>query len=326
MDYISIPKVELHCHLDGSLDVDTTLELLKNQGRNYTKDDLVKEMTVEPGCTSLAEYLQKFDLPISVMQTEEELERCAYGVAKNAAADGVKYLETRFAPQFHRQKGLNYRQIIESVQRGLDKAKNDTGIETGIIVCAMRHMSDEENIEMFRAAREFFGAGVVAGDLAGGEVGNPVCNYGALFDELKKLEMPYTIHGGEQREAANVSGAIEFGASRVGHGIAAMQDETIMKMAKENDILFEMCPTSNLQTKAVEDLSNYPILKFMEYGIKISLNTDNRTVSGITLSDDYKLIADTFKLTETDFKKIYKDAVAKSFAPETVKSLLLNMQ
>ena len=186
----------------------------------------------------------------------------------------------------------------------------------------MRNLSDDINNQMLRAARAYLGSGVVACDLAGGEVGNPIAKYKAVFAEAKKLGMPYTIHGGEQLEASNVTGAIELGASRIGHGVAISHNEAAKKMVIDNDILLEICPTSNLQTKAVDSLEDYPIYEFLDAGIKFNINTDNRTVSGISLIDEYKLVTKHFGLTETDYKKIYKDAVEKSFAADDVKGIL----
>lgn len=323
MDYRQIKKAELHCHLDGSLDIPTTLEILKSEGKDYTLESLTKEMTVSPGCTSLEEYLQKFALPGSVMQTKEQLETLSYGLGKTAAGDGVKYIETRFAPSFHKQKGLSFAEIIESVDAGLKKAEAEFGIKTGIIVCAMRGLELEENLAMVKAAREFLGNGVVSCDLAGAETPYPVSQFADVFALAKKLDMPYTIHAGECGDPKSVWGAIELGASRIGHGVASVKDKNVMKLVKDKGILLELCPTSNLQTKAFDDISEYPILQFLDAGIKVNLNTDNRTVSGIDLTNEYELIGNTFMLTERDFDEMYQAAIETSFASDDVKNTLL---
>ncbi len=360
MELFRESKIELHCHLDGSLDVDTTLGILKNDpgldlenlvggvtGKalfwdyrekfpykpeysnlkeliaDLSADELKTYLTVGEGCRDLMEYLTRFDLPLAVLQTEYALEQSAYGFAMAAARENIRYIEARFAPTSHRQLGLEFNQIIDAVLRGLKRAKADTGIITNVIVCAMRGLSAEENLEMFKAAREYLNLGVCAADLAGNEAAYPANEFLTLFSEVKKLGMPFTLHAGECGSLINVKDSIEMGAGRIGHGVAAGKSEEVMKLAKKSGVGFELCPSSNLQTKAVESLDNYPVETFFEQQIFYNINTDNKTVSGITLTGEMELIQGQFGFDEDFWTTNYLNGVHMAFASDDVKERLV---
>ena len=162
-------KIELHCHLDGSLGLDFVDEMLREQGIIYERSELEEKLRVNPDCTSLTEYLERFDLPLLCLQTRDGLKRAAYELVENVASEGVKYIEVRFAPMLSIMKGLNCSEVIASVVEGLEEAGKTYGVFVSAIVCAMRHHSLEQNMEMLRAARKFVGKGVCALDLAGDE-------------------------------------------------------------------------------------------------------------------------------------------------------------
>lgn len=321
--YKDLPKIELHCHLDGSLDVDTTREILSARGKDFTREELVDLMQVPEDCTSLAEYLKRFALPNEALQTQEDIRKSTKAFALNAAAENVKYLETRFAPQFSTAEGLSYRQVLESVEAGLRDAREATGIRTGIIVCGMRGIPMETNLDMLKAAREMLGAGVVACDLAGDEASYPATEFVEFFDMAKKYDMPYTIHAGECGSCKNIIDSIDMGAKRIGHGIAMMKDKTTMDYVISHHIGVEMCPTSNLQTKAVAGIEEYPFMKFFEAGVCLNLNTDNRTVSNVDLTGEFGLIDKLYGIGQDGFTQIYKNGVEMIFADDAVKHELL---
>lgn len=318
-----MPKMELHCHLDGSMNIDVTRELLQDMGESYTNEELKDLLEAPEDCQSLAEYLTRFDLPIRCIQTKEGLKKSAKAVAMDAAAENVKYIEVRFAPTFSTNEGLSVCEIIESVQAGLVEAEAQADIKTGIIVCGMRHLPMETNLAMLKEARELFGAGVVACDIAGDEKAFPNSAYKEFFDMAKKLEMPYTIHSGECGNAENIRTAMEFGAKRVGHGIAMGRDLALIKECARYGLGVEMCPTSNLQTKAIASFEEYPIRSFIAAGVPISINTDNRTVSGTNSTREFERVIERFALTEDELAKVYRDSVEMSFATDDVKHTLL---
>ncbi|WP_035795552.1 adenosine deaminase [Butyrivibrio sp. WCD3002] len=323
MDFKSLPKIELHCHLDGSLDLQTTRILLAERGESYESDELADLMQVPDSCESLTEYLKRFDLPNHCLQDAEGIEESSYALAKNAAAENVKYLEVRFAPAFSTSKGMSFRDIIESVEKGLSRARSDFDIETGIILCTMRGLDEDVNKSVVKIGREMLGSGVVACDIAGDEAAYPISMYADLFKYAKEIGLPYTIHGGETGIVSNITGAIDLGAKRIGHGIAMIKDPDLMKFCGSNKIGTEICPTSNIQTKAYQRIEDCPILKFMEHGIPVSLNTDNRTVSNITCTEEYKKLDKAFGLNEDVVRRIYEDSVDMTFTSDDVKDKLL---
>jgi len=320
-----MPKIELHCHLDGSLDLANTRELLAERGEEYDIKRLAHLMQVDDDCRSLADYLERFTLPNHCLQDAEGLKSSAYWLARNAASENVKYLEVRFAPAFSMGQGLSTNQIIESVEAGLAKARAEFDIETGIIVCMMRgFVDDENNLKMVRAAREMLGSGVVACDIAGDEDAHPMALQTELFNEVKRLGMPYTIHAGETGNIQNVRDAIALGTKRLGHGIAMANDVDLMNYCSSHKIGVELCPTSNIQTRAYDDIKDCPISIFMERGIPVSLNTDNRTVSNTNLTKEFNKIVDAFGFDEEQLKTIYINSVEMSFASDEVKNNLIN--
>ncbi len=323
MDYMKIPKIELHCHLDGSMGLELIQRLLMENGEQMSESELRAKIEAPDDCQSLAEYLDKFTLPINLLQTGHGLEETAYNLAKTAAAENVKYIEVRFAPTSHMSKGLRVLDEIESIQKGLLKAQKEAGIYSGILVCAMRHLDMETNIEMLRAAREMYGAGVVGCDIAGDEKPHTNMEYKAFFDEARRLGMPFTIHSGECGNAENVAEAVELGAKRVGHGIAMYKRPDIIRLCSDKRIGVEMCPVSNIQTKAVKDFNAYPFEAFYKAGIPVSINTDNRTVSNTSCIKEWEILSQIYDFTEEDVERIYRDSVEVSFASDDIKDKLL---
>jgi adenosine deaminase len=320
----NMPKIELHCHLDGSLGVPLVQRLLREMGEEHSTEELREALTAPQDCGSLAEYLEKFDLPLRCLQTKEGLFAAAEDLALAAAKEHVRYLEVRFAPSFSTAQGLSVREVIESVQKGLLSAEQKRDIRTGILVCTMRNLDAATNLAMLKEAREFLGAGVVGCDLAGDEKAYPTADFHDVFEAAKKYGMPFTIHAGECGSAESVRTAIELGAKRIGHGIAMSGHPDLLALCAQKKIGVELCPTSNLQTKAVTDFSGYPFKEFYEANIPLSINTDNRTVSDTTCTDEYMRLADAGMFTEAMCEKIYHAALASSFASDDTKQELWN--
>ena len=323
MNFRNIPKIELHCHLDGSMSIDVTSRLLQEKGIDMPEEELKRKLEAPDDCSSLSEYLERFDLPISILQTQHGLEESAYDLAKNAAVENVKYIEVRFAPIFSTSQGLKIPEIIESVQKGLNRAQNDYGIFSGIIVCAMRHLDMDTNISVLHQSMELFNAGVVGCDIAGDEKLHTNLEYKEFFDEAKRLGIPFTIHSGECGNANNIIEAIELGAGRIGHGIAMKGRTDIIRQCSQKKIGIEMCPNSNIQTKAIDDFANYPFPEYFKNDVMISINTDNRTVSNTTCTKEWEMLSRIYDFNSDDIKKIYKDSVEMSFASDDIKDKLL---
>ncbi|MFI3210369.1 MAG: adenosine deaminase [Peptostreptococcaceae bacterium] len=318
-----LPKIELHCHLDGSVRAETIIDIAKKENVNlpiYDKEELRKHISIIENCECLDEYIEKFDLTNLVMQNKYGLERIAYEVLEDASLENVKYIEIRFAPQLHRLNGLNYDEIIQSVINGVKKAEKDFDIKGNVIISTMRHMSEESGMEVIEVAKKYLGKGVVAFDMAGKEDEGFCITYNNLIKKAKEENFNITLHAGEQASYKNVIDAINLGATRIGHGIKIINSKETMDLVKEKNILLEMCPTSNIQTSNASDYVTYPFKKFLDYGIVASLNTDNRTVSNITLTKEYENIFNTLDFDL--YKRNYLETVNASFSNEETKDWL----
>lgn len=328
MNFEKLPKIELHCHLDGSVRPSTIIELanMKNIDIPSKNIDEIKNLMVAPkDCKSLDEYLKRFELPGLIMQDEDSLERIAFELMEDASKENIVYIEIRFAPLLHINKGLNTKQVIESVLKGIKRAESIYDIKGNLILSCMRTMSVESSYDVIEAGKEYLNNGVVAVDLCSSE-NEQFCE---KFEEPIYLARSYgyriTIHAGETGIGENVYDAITLlKAERIGHGVFIKDCEKAYNLVKENNVTLEMCPTSNLQTKAIKNIENYPLNNFHKDGIKVSLNTDNRTVSDIDLTNEYNIIFNNFEMSEDDYKTIYLNSVEASFADENTKNKLRN--
>ncbi len=314
-ELLNLPKIELHCHLDGSLSRDF---VEKRLGRPVREE----ELGVSDDCKSLAEYLEKFDLPGRCIMDEEGLEEAAYDVLRSMRQENVCYGEIRFAPLLSETDSMSCRQVIEATLRGLEKGKEEFGIEYGLITCAMRHHSIEENRRMLKVARDYLGQGVCGADLAGAEAPFPMSGFMDLFSEVKAMGMPFTIHAGECGDPKNIIDSVAVGAARVGHGIAMRGHKDLIRSMADKKIGVEMCPISNLQTKAVETMEDYPIREFLDAGVLVTVNTDNRTVSNTTLVKELEFIQKQYGVRDEEVLLLMKNAVDAAFADDAVKERL----
>ena len=327
MDINNLPKIELHCHLDGSLRVETVIELAKKENiqlDSYDYDYVKNLLTVEEDCDSLDEYLKRFDLPNEVLQTKENLRRASYELLEDAVKDNVKYIEVRFAPIFHTKKGLALEEIIESVIDGIRDAENKYDIKGNVIISCIRGLDLEHVYESINASEKYLGKGVVAIDLAASEREDFAYEYIEAMKIAKEKGFRITIHAGETGFGKNVRDAINLlGAERIGHGVYIFNDVEAYKLVKENGITLEMCPKSNLDTKAVNSYEEHPIYKYHKDNIKVNLSTDNRTVSNINLNQETNKLVETFKVGIDEYKKIYINSVNAAFCDDETKAMLL---
>ncbi|MCI8583231.1 MAG: adenosine deaminase [Dorea sp.] len=317
-ELIRLPKIEQHCHLDGSLSRTFVQEKL---GREVSES----ELEVAADCTSLNEYLDKFVLPCSCIEDADGLRRAGYDFISQMKKENVVYTEVRFAPLNPAHESMKLDRVFDSLLEGLEKGKQEFGVEYNVIVCAMRHHSEETNRNMFRAARGFLGAGVCAGDLAGAEALYPMSEFKNLFEEVRKLGLPFTIHAGECGNAANIADAIHVGAGRIGHGIAMGGNPGLQALCREKKIGIEMCPISNLQTRAVESASEYPLREFLNARLAVTINTDNRTVSNTSLSKELEFVQRVYGITDEEIILMMRNAVDTLFADDGVKNRLLRL-
>ena len=314
--------IDLHLHLDGSLSLASVRELAAMQNIPVPEDDreLLKILQVGPDCRDLNEYLEKFAFPCSLMQTPAAITRAVSNLCRELAAQGLLYAEIRFAPQFHTNQGLSQMQVVQAAVAGLDSSV----FRANLILCCMRGAGNHaQNLETVEVAEHFFGRGVCAVDLAGAEALVPTEDFVDLFRLAAEKWVPYTIHAGEACGPDSVWTALSCGTRRLGHGVRSTEDVTLMSRLAADGVTLELCPTSNLNTSIFEKLEDYPLMELMEAGIPVTVNTDNMTVSGVTLESEMEMLARTFPLTEEHFKTLARNAVNASFASQGDKAWLL---
>ncbi len=326
MNINKMPKIELHCHLDGSVRPETLFELSKKEGLNLgveSIEEFRKLVEVPDDCKSLDEYLEKFDIANKVMQTKENLTRITYELMEDVAQDNVKYIEIRFAPLLHINKGLTFEEIVESVICGIKRAEEEFDIYGNLILSCMRTMPVEACFEVVEKGAKYLGKGVVAIDLCSSER----ANFPEVFQEpinlAEKLGYRITIHAGETGIGENVLKSIDLlHAERIGHGVYSKDCPEAYKLLKEKNITLEVCPTSNVHTKAVASYEEHPMKAYFEDGIKVTMNTDNMTVSNTDLNKEYQILEDKNIFTEEDYKQMYSYSIEASFASEDIKNKL----
>lgn len=326
MDLFKLPKIDLHCHLDGSVRPETIIDIANKENiklDSYDINEIKKEIIVPLNCSSLNEYLGAFTIPNLVMQSKEDLRRIAFELYEDAAKENVKYMEVRFAPVLHTVRGLTLEEVIESVLIGIHDAEKKFDIKGNLILGCMRFMSVEKAFEVIEAGRKFLDKGVVAVDLCAGEEEGFCRKFIEPITLAKEYGYRITIHAGETGIGENVLEAVKLlEAERIGHGVYIKDCEEAYKIVKEKHITLEICPTSNVQTKAVSSFENHPIYDFYKDGINISINTDNRTVSDTTMTNEIQIVNEYFHMTFEDYKNIYNMSVKASFASKNIKNEL----
>jgi len=319
-------KAELHLHLDGSLRPESVIDIAKLEKieiPSYNKDEVMKYLRVDNGNKDLVEYLKKFDVPCKVMQSRYSLTRVAYELAEDLAREGYVYAEVRFAPQLHIKGGLSLDEVVEAVSEGLAQAMSEYDITCNLLLCILRHRPVETAWEVLELAKRYFGQGVVGIDLAGDEKGYPSSLFNDIFKGAKEAGIPFTIHAGEALGAESIWEALKMGAKRIGHGIRAYEDRELMEYLRDNDIYLECCPVSNYHTKALADFKDYPLKEYLDYGLKICLNTDNRTVSDTNYMREIEFLGDYTPLTEEEICRLSENAVRGAFISDSEKLRLL---
>jgi adenosine deaminase len=312
-----LPKVELHCHLDGSLRIETVFDLAQKDKIHLPAsniDDLHKALVIGNKRCSLEEYLSRFDITLSVMQTPESLERCAYELIEDVAKENVRYIEIRYSPILHTQKDMTPEDSIIAVRTGLRKAEKDFGVKSGIIVCGIRNISSEVSLKLADITVRYKNRGVVGFDLAGAEENFPAKDHREAFYMILNHNINATIHAGEAFGSSSIHQAVHYcGAHRIGHGTRLKEDKDLMQFINDHRIPLEICLTSNWQTQSIRSLKYHPIKYYYDQGIRVTLNTDNRLMSGTTLTDEFLLARRLFGFGLYDFREFTIIAMKSAF-------------
>ncbi|MEZ4703319.1 MAG: adenosine deaminase [Rhodothermales bacterium] len=291
-DILSWPKAELHCHLDGSLRLSTLLDEARAQGKRAllpadSLEGLQEALRQIDHSESLEAYLAWFRYTIPVMQSAPALRRIAYELAEDNARENVRYLEVRFAPVLHRDEGMTLEAIVEAVLDGLRAAEQDFSIRTNLTICGLRDRYASASLRQAELAVAYKHRGVSAFDLAGGEAGNPSKAHLSAFYYARNHLLNLTIHAGESWGPDSIHQALFFGgAHRIGHGTSLHQDPELMQYVVDHQVPLEICPTSNVQTHVVPGYAEHPLRRYVDAGIPITINTDNRLFSRTTVTDE----------------------------------------
>lgn len=306
---------ELHLHLDGSLRPKTVFELSKRENINLGNlEDVKSNMIVPTNCQSLNEYLEGFDLPLMFLQRPEYIERVSFELGEDLYNLGLEYGEIRFAPQSFTKGGLTQREVIKSSIKGIKKAIDKYKIKLGLILCSMRGSNNKnENLETLNLVSDYLEDVVCGFDLAGAEGIFPTSDYEDLFLLAKKKDLPFTIHAGEASGAESVWKALELGAKRIGHGVRSIEDPNLVEYLVKERITLEVCITSNFHTKLIEKIENHPIKALFDKGVRVTINSDNMTVSNTNIIKEMKIAKNILGFSSEDLLKINNYAKDAAF-------------
>lgn len=323
----AIPKADLHVHLDGSLRLETIIELAADQGVKLPADDpadLKRILHLGERHTNLVSYLEVFDHTCAVMQTREALERTAYELAEDAARENVTYMEVRYSPILHTAGGLRLDQVVLAVLDGLTRAERRYDIITGVIICGIRNISPETSLQLAELACAFKNRGVVGYDLAGAEENFPAKHHRHAFYLILNNNINCTIHAGEAYGPESIAQAVHYcGAHRIGHGTRLREDGDLLNYLNDHRIPLEMCISSNLQTGSARNLDRHPFRFYLDLGLRVTLNTDNRLITDTTMTQEYALAARHYGLSIEELRWVMVNGFKSAFLPFRDKKLLL---
>ena len=312
-----LPKAELHCHLDGSVRSQTLLELAAERDvvlPGHSAAQLHEYMIVRDAA-NLEDYLARFSVTLSVMQDAVALERIARELVVDAAHEGVRYIEIRYSPVLNTQEGLSLDEAVEAPLRGIAAGTFETGTVGRLIICALRHLDPSVSSELARLAVAYKHHGVVGFDLAGGELGHPASRHVESFTYAHAHDLAVTVHAGEGDGADSVREAVHVcGANRIGHATRLFEDQPLSQYVNDRRIALEICLTSNVQTRVVQSYETHPLRSYYQHGQMVVLNTDNRLMSGVTLTDEYAHAASSLGFTFRELAQVARNGFESAFA------------
>jgi len=323
------PKAELHCHLDGSMRLDTMLELAKAQGKMEvlpadSLEGLREELRAVEESDSLEAYLAWFQYTIPLLQTPDAISRAAYELAADNAAENVRYLEVRYSPILHVEEDLSLEEVNDAVLEGLSRAEQDLEITTTLIICGLRDRFESASMRLAEMAVEYKHEGIVAFDLAGGEAGNPPKGHLHAFYHARNNLLNLTIHAGEAWGPDSIRQALFYcGAHRIGHGISLRKDPELMQYFADHRIPLEICPSSNVHTQAVPSLEAHPIETYVAADIPVTVNTDNRLFSRTSVTEELWRVYRHCTLSASELREVALNGFRYSFLPYDRKQTLL---
>jgi adenosine deaminase len=319
MNYIHLPKIELHLHLDCSL----SYEVVKQLNPAITFEEYRLSFIAPAKCTDLADYISRAVKGVELMQTREQLRLVTLDLFQQLKRDNVIYAEIRFAPLQHLQGGLPATEVVKAVNEAVAEGISQTGVEARIILCTLRHYTEEQSMETVRLVEQFRGTFVAGFDIAADEAGFPINNHIAAFRYANGKGISCTAHAGEAKGAGSVWETLKhFHPSRIGHGVRSTEDETLLQFLKEKAIHLEVCPTSNIQTNVYDEIEDHTADQIYRSGVSMSINTDARTISDVTLDSEYNTLEKIFGWTKEHFRRCNLEAIDHAFVEERLKQRL----
>ncbi|MBX2817181.1 MAG: adenosine deaminase [Saprospiraceae bacterium] len=316
-----MPKVELHLHLDCSL----SYPLVQQFAPGITQADYLERFVAPPKCHDLADYISRASMQLQLMQTKSALRLSVLDIFQQLAADEVIYAEIRFAPLLHLEEGLSAHEVVHCVNEAVNEGMEATDVEGRLILCTLRHYSEEQSMQTVQLVKEFRGSNVVGFDIAADEAGFPINAHIKAFAYAKQEGLHVTAHAGEARGSDSVWETLEhFQPSRIGHGVRSIEDPNLIEHLRKHKIHLEVCPTSNVQTNVVESLMAHPVDQLLHAGVSVGINTDARTISNVTLADEYAALHRHFGWTAKHLLHCNLEAIRHAFVDEKTKDQLQN--
>lgn len=319
MDYSQLPKIELHLHLDCSLSWDVVKQLKPD----ITLEEYQESFIAPPKCTDLADYITRAIRGFELMQTPEQLRLVTLDLFQQLKKDNVIYAEIRFAPLQHIYQGLTPVEVVQVVNEAVEEGIHETGVEAGVILCTLRHYSEAQSMETVYLVEQFKGTHIVGFDIAADEAGFPIDNHIEAFNFAAEAEIPCTAHAGEAKGAESVWETLtHFHPSRIGHGVRSIEDDQLIAFLKSENIHLEVCLTSNVQTNVVDTIQDHPADKLYQKEVSMSINTDARTISNVTLTSEYETLEKVFDWNKAHFLTCNLAAIEHAFISQEKKNLL----
>lgn len=327
MNLININKlncfIDLHLHLDGAIFLPSIIDLADRQNINLNKtnEEIINETVAKERCKNLEEFLGKFSIPCMLLKTYDGVKYGMINLLNELKKQGLMYVEIRFAPQILTDNGLRQEEIVKAALDGMKEVDIDSNL---ILCCMKREHNEQENIETVEVAHKFLNKGVCAIDVAGPEKMYPIDNFTYIFELAHKYNIPFTIHTGEGEGPISVWNSLKFKPNRIGHGIRSIEDEDLMDELEKIQIPLECCPTSNIKTSIFETYKDYPLKKFLDHNIVVTINTDDPAIEDTNIKNEYQKLIDNIGLNDDDVYKLLINSAKSSFASEEIKKKMID--
>lgn len=319
MDVSALPKTEIHLHLDGSLSYEVASELRPG----LTREEFENEFIAPPKCRDLADFLTRSEKAVELMQTKKALRLVTFDLFEQLKADNVIYAEIRFAPLLHIRQGLTPHEVVRTVETAARQASKETGISARLILCTLRHFTEEQSLQTVKLVEQFRDTTVAALDLAADEAAYSLKAHEAAFQYALAHNIPATAHAGEAKGAESVWESIgRLQVKRIGHGVRSIEDDKLVHELVRQGITLEVCPSCNIQTNIYPAFKDHPINRFYQQGVRVTVNTDNRTITHITLAEEYRKLMKFFGWTHEHFLRCNLHALEAAFIPDETRNTL----